>query len=493
MTVARHTLYNLAGQSVPLLVSLATVPLYLWIVGIERYGLLAICWTLVGFASFVGLGLGPAITRELARIADSSAEERGAVFWTGFWASLGLSGFGFFLLFSAATLYFKSIVLGPDLPETEIREALPWLSLVFALGLSASFVSGALQGRRWFGVLNIIQSASTIGLGILPLVAAILFGPTLRHLLIATLVVHILAFVALFTACTRAVPLRRPLGMTAGLARRLISYGGWMTLVAFLAPVVMLIDRFVIGSLIGPAAVSVYVIAYNLVSRIVMIPASLHAAVLPRLAAVDYREQERLKDISLGTLVASMTPVCVAGCILLPPFLHLWLGRNIGLAAAPLAGVLVVGFWAHGISHVASGVLMARGRPDMVSKLLLAYVLPYSGVLWVAVLQFGLLGAAIAWSVRACFDFVLFAFVGLGRRQVVSIALAGACVVATSVATILLDWRSFSYWAVASVLAAVAVSVAIGFAPEAVRAHRAGAWLFSRVPDRLLRQRTPHP
>ena len=52
MSIARHTGYNVVGALVPIAVSLVTVPFYLRIVGLERYGILSICWVLVGYFAF---------------------------------------------------------------------------------------------------------------------------------------------------------------------------------------------------------------------------------------------------------------------------------------------------------------------------------------------------------------------------------------------------------------------------------------------------------
>ena len=63
MSVARHTAYNFVGAVVPVAVSLVTVPLYLKVIGLDRYGVLAIFWSLLSSLDFISLGMGPAVAQ----------------------------------------------------------------------------------------------------------------------------------------------------------------------------------------------------------------------------------------------------------------------------------------------------------------------------------------------------------------------------------------------------------------------------------------------
>jgi O-antigen/teichoic acid export membrane protein len=275
---------------------------------------------------------------------------------------------------------------------------------------------------------------------------AYLVGPSLESLMIATVGVNIIGLAVLALAASRFVPLLAPGRPTGQLLRSLGSYGGWMTGTALLSPVVTLVDRFLIGALVGPAAVSAYVIPYNLVSRILMLPASLSSAILPRFAASEREEEQRLQTVAITTLVALLTPLAVVATARLAPFLYLWLGQDLALAATPIGLILVGGFWVHGLAYVCSTIVMARGRPDVLMKLLLAYLIPYLVLLYVLVESMGGIGAAIAWCLKATCDLFLFIYTKPDRPSMVRILEGSVIVIASITIAFVLPWRSVSYW-----------------------------------------------
>src|SRR3954471_1066211 len=64
--LVRNGAVNVAGQVVAMLAGLALVPLLLHELGAESYGVLLLALTCAGFAAFLDLGAGSAITREVA-------------------------------------------------------------------------------------------------------------------------------------------------------------------------------------------------------------------------------------------------------------------------------------------------------------------------------------------------------------------------------------------------------------------------------------------
>src|SRR6185437_12684440 len=88
MTLARNTVYNLVGSAIPLATSLVTVPIYLRVIGLERYGLLAICWVVLGYMEVFEFGLGTATAQRVALLKDGGRETRSEAVWASLLLSL---------------------------------------------------------------------------------------------------------------------------------------------------------------------------------------------------------------------------------------------------------------------------------------------------------------------------------------------------------------------------------------------------------------------
>jgi O-antigen/teichoic acid export membrane protein len=449
MSLGKDTGYNLAAALAPAAFLLVVTPFYLNAIGPDRFGVLAICWTIVAALGFASLGMGPALTYRLATAADADRGTRSSLAWTalllGFIASLG----GAVLVVAVGEFYFRYFFPAASDLSAEIREALPLLATLLPLAVVNGVLNGALQGLRRFGALSAISIFRSALVAVAPLAVAYLVSSQLSGLILATVVANAVVVIIQFAACARMVPLGMPNPPQRSDVKALLGYGAWMSGTALIAPLVMLLDRFVIGALRGPTAVAVYVLPYNLVQQLVFLPASLTSAVLPRLAPLaDEEEVQQLQSSSLAWLNGILTPLTIIAITLAGPFFYLWIGPTLGLVASPVAAILLVGGWVHGIGHIPSAVVVGRSRPDLLTKLLLAYLAPYVAILYFATVHFGVIGAAAAWTIRAAFDPILFVFTR-PRRSDLSLVAASAVLVLCATATALaLHWTSALYWAV---------------------------------------------
>ena len=404
MSIARHATYNLLGAAVPLIVSLVTVPIYLKIIGLDRYGVLSICWLLVGYFNLFDFGLGRAVSQKIATLADAIPEERSRVLWTAAALSSILALVAIAIFVPVVSIGLDSINLPNSGLRNEVRNAIPWLVAAVPVGIAQSLLAGALEGRREFLKLNLIMSIGTILTAVLPLAGAIWIGTAVPLLLAGSLIARSVVLLLLAGACVKAVPALRPNIGSRSEIKAMLSFGGWTTVANVIGPLMVYWDRFAIGAIIGSAAVAIYVVPFNLVWQILIVPTSLASALFPRLAQENPSDAQRTSAQSIGAVAFFMTPAAILAVAVAPAFLMLWVGSSVGSKTGAIACILLFGVWANSFGRIVCAHVVARGRPKWFAYLILAEILPYLILLYLLLRVAGLPGAALAWSIRCLAD-----------------------------------------------------------------------------------------
>jgi O-antigen/teichoic acid export membrane protein len=138
------------------------------------------------------------------------------------------------------------------------------------------------------------------------------------------------------------------------------------------------------------------------------------------------------------------------------PFFTFWVGQEVAATSAPVAAVLIVGAWANSIALVPFTLLQGSGRPDVVAKIHLIELLPYWLLLMGCLAMFGVLGAAIAWSVRTTADCLLLCYRSrVGLTTLMPLALPFLLVLATLAALRLPGSLEWAFLAIAFSLAVI--------------------------------------
>lgn len=410
MSVRRHTAYNLVGLLTPMVLALVAVPLYLGIIGEARYGALALVWLLVGYFSLFDLGLGAATAQRLSTLAEASPAARAHVFWSALLANLCCGALGSLIAWPLAQWFFEhGFAIDANL-RAELLAALPWMLVTLPVATLSGVLTGTLQARQRFFELNLIAVIGGAAVQLMPLLAALQRGPQLEHLVQAVLVARLLTTVTLMQRCARHVTQGQAVTWRLATARDLLRYGGWVSVSAVVGPLMVILDRFVIGSLLNARAVSHYTIPFQLAERATVLSASLNQALFPRMAqASSEATRMALAHGALRVLVVIVSPLVALALVLMAPFLGWWISGDMAAVATPVAHVLLLGFWINSLAMVPYTQLQAAGRPDLVAKCHLAELIPYLALMFYALKTLGLVGAAIVFAVRAAADFLLLA------------------------------------------------------------------------------------
>lgn len=470
MRVRENTLYNLAGAVVPLVVTFVTLPFYLRAVGEERYGVLAILWMLLSYFGLFDAGLGRAAAQQISQLGAASSESRARVFWTALTLNLTLGCAGGLILWLSGGWLLERFALASSELQGEAVQCLGWVGLAVPITTAAAVLGGTLQGLERFVAINGVRIVDQALSQLLPLAVAHFWGPDLAGLVASVVFVRLLSLAIAFAGCVRYLPLRTAPQFDRGRVRQLLSYGGWVGVTSIVSPLLATLDRFIIGAVAGAKAVAYYTVPYSLAYRIAVLPSALSSAIFPRLSAQADAARDSLTHEALRAVLVVVTPIVLVSVLMMKPFLSWWVGVDFAEHAAAPGQIISLGLWFNSLALIPFTRLQAQGQPDVVAKFHLIEIGPYLALLWFSVNAWGIVGAALAWSVRVAADAGLLFSAVPPRRDLWARMLLPALLLTAAGAVALVPPRNIlAYWGISMLLFSGSLLWAWKAAPSVVR------------------------
>jgi O-antigen/teichoic acid export membrane protein len=409
--LARNSLLNLAGQSLPILVALLAIPPTIRYLGTERFGLLSLAWVVLGYFTVFDLGLGRASTKYVAEsfgIGDRPSVPR--IVWSVAIAQMVLGLIGA-LVVAISVPYLTAHVL--KIPAGLLKEAKGELYVVAValpvMLLSASF-SGVLEAIQRFDLVNAVKVPSSIMVLVASLIGAA-YRFHLSSIVGLIVVVRLVSLIAFATLATIVVPELRHLTASWGMLKKLFGFGGWLTISGIVGPSLVYLDRFILASVVSMSAVTYYSAPYEALSRIWIIPGSIAMTLFPSFSnLIGAGDDERARKIlvsSIKYLVLVIGPVMLGIVFFAHDILYYWLGRAFVQHSALAMQILAAGFLVNSLALIPAAFLQGSGRPDLTAKFHLAELPIHAVLAWVLVTHWGIAGAAFAWTTRVSLDALL--------------------------------------------------------------------------------------
>jgi O-antigen/teichoic acid export membrane protein len=189
--------------------------------------------------------------------------------------------------------------------------------------------------------------------------------------------------------------------------RELLGYGAWLTVSNVVGPLMVYIDRFVIGALLAVSWVAYYAAPYEVVTRLWLIPAALTGVLFPAMVAASADRLAALYRGGIKTVLIAVAPLALLGGVFAADWLAAWLGDEFASRSVRVAQILILGAAVNCLAYLPFTLLQARGRADLTAKAHLAELPIYLALLWMLVARWGIEGAAAAWSLRCTADAVV--------------------------------------------------------------------------------------
>jgi O-antigen/teichoic acid export membrane protein len=411
-TIARNTALNIVGQVVPLVAGVVAMPYVVHHLGPDRFGLLALVWIVVGYFALFDLGIGPATTKFVAELLGKGEIERvPAVVWTALATQSAMGLLAGLLLAAVSPMLVHRLLRIPAGLQPDTLWVLLTLAVWFPINFAAGSLRGVLSAFQRFDLVNAIAVPSSVLWYVIP-VGALVLGFGLPGIVLLLVLSRVVALAAHFVLCLRICPeLGRRCAFDRSLIRRLLGFGGWLSISVALNPILVYLERFLIGALVSVAALGYYTPAYMISSRLTILPGGLTDTLFPAFSTSAGRgDGEWIRNAlvrSLKCLMLVMGPAALVVAFFARPILTLWVGPKFAAEGTLPLQILLLAVPLNSLGFVPSNLLQGIGRPDLTAKLCLAEAPVYAGLAWFLVSRFGLAGAALAWAIRVSAHFFL--------------------------------------------------------------------------------------
>jgi O-antigen/teichoic acid export membrane protein len=191
--------------------------------------------------------------------------------------------------------------------------------------------------------------------------------------------------------------------------RELLHHGGWITVSNIVSPLIVYVDRFMIGAIMTASAVAYYSVPADALSRIVIVPVSLASVLFPMFASKTLSRVNNLKLLLNSTLAIAVVvvPTMLCAIAFAGPILRLWVGPEFELKSTQVFQVLAIAFSCNAMAQVPFLALQAMGRSRIVALSHLVQLPVFVAAAGFATIHWGILGTAAAWCLRVFLDTTL--------------------------------------------------------------------------------------
>jgi O-antigen/teichoic acid export membrane protein len=405
--IARNVLWSFAGPILPVITALLVMPPLIHRLGTDRFGILTIAWVVTGYFSLFDLGLGRALTQLISQRIDSHREleipslAKMALLLMMYLGAIGAISLA---LLSRPLVHIFTI---PSVLEREATIGFYWISASVPVVILTSGFRGILEAYHRFPAANTLRSVTGM-LSLLGPLAVVAVTSDLRPVIAVLFFVRFVGLLAHWQLAERLLPVfRSNAAIHWSQTPLLFSLGGWMTVSNIVGPVMVYMDRFLIGFLLSMTAVTYYATPYEIVSKLWLIPVAISGVLFPTFTVMLERDRSIVADLYHRAVKYTylVTFPAIFGIITLAPVgLRFWLGTEFSTHSAPVLQWLAAGVFFNCLGYIPFTLLQSLGRPDLTAKTHLLELPCYLVLFFLLVHRFGLKGAAFAWFIRMLVD-----------------------------------------------------------------------------------------
>lgn len=406
-------------------VGLLYTPYMLRMMGQNEYGLYSLVASVIAYLTVLDLGFGNAIVRYTAKFrAEKKTEEQYEMFgmFLLLYLVIGIIAFGIGLglYFNVGTL-FGNTMTAVELDRARIMMLLLVANLAFTFPMSIwGSIIQAYEDFVFQKSLNIFR----IILNTAVMICLLHFGYKAVAMVVVQTIFNVLTLVVNFIYCRRKLNIQiyfRFKHFHWGFLKEVAIYSFWIFLNAIMDRVYWSTGQFVLGAMIGTAAVAVFAIAIQLEGMYMQFSTAISSVFLPKVTAMvaTNRSRKEISDLFIrtGRIQYIVLAYILSGFIIFGrQFIELWAGA--GYTDAYIISLLFfIPLTVPLIQNLGITILQARNEMKFRSVLYIIIALVSLAMQIVLTRYFGGIGCAMGVSGALVVGQILIMNVYYRRRQ----------------------------------------------------------------------------
>jgi O-antigen/teichoic acid export membrane protein len=406
--LVRNVIWNGIGEAGPLVAAVVAMPILVHHLGTERFGVLALAWTVFGYFTLFDLQISRALTKFISDLLGAQRDaEVPVMFWTGFALIGALGAVGGLLFASICPLLVRNVLRIPPALQQQTIEAFYLMAIGLPFAVSSGALNSVLEAYQHFDLSNLVRSPNAIISSLGPLVV-LPFSHSIAAIVAVLLVNLIATWVAYFLFSVRAAPrLLKNVRFEFRLVRGLVGFGGWETATNLFGGLTHTVDRFLIAAMVSIGAVSFYVVPARILAKLHVVHGFVCSVLYPAFAHSLVENPERTRTLfQRGTkfIVLLVFPIVLTAVVFARELLTVWMGASFASRATVVLQLLALSVVVDAIGGIAGTLVSASHRPDINAKIHAVLLPIYLGFAILMIQWYGVEGAATACLARACVD-----------------------------------------------------------------------------------------
>ncbi|WMY74579.1 flippase [Buttiauxella selenatireducens] len=404
MSLVKNSFLNTIAFVIPAIAAFPAMGIIARYLGVEQFGIFSLIFAMVGYASIFDAGLTRAVIRSIAinklnnlKCSEIIGSSLAIIVILSIICALAMYHFApeiISILNVSQSHYMVSV------------NSLRIVSFTVPIFLITQVLCGYLEGRQDFLWLTIHKSFSGVMVSLIPAFFAMYYH-SLYHSFVGLIISRLLSMMIILFVVARKTPLKK-IKFSNKVLKEMMMFGGWITLSNLISPVLSYCDKLLLSNLMGARLSAFYTAPADAISKISAFPSAISRALFP---VISYEKSPdkiiEYKKTAFKLIFITSIFIAVPIIILSDVIIKVWLGNEFVLHSSNILRVIVIGFVFNSLSQIPYSSIQASGNSRVTALIHLSEVIPYFVLLYFLISQFGVYGAAFAWTIRMILDFFI--------------------------------------------------------------------------------------